>query len=398
MVRELVIHSYLLIFKMLFTLFKIFPLKNKTTFVVSFGDNSQYLYEEMKKLNIQKEVVVLQKKNSRVNFREFTGCKVLDFESLNVFHFILSVYHLATSKTILVDNYFGFLAVTNFKEDVEVIQLWHAAGAVKKFGLLDHSVEKRTEAAKKRFLNVYAKFHKVVVGSEEMAKIFTRAFNLSSHSILRTGVPRTDFFYDTVKHVEIKKRFYEQNPHFRNKKVILYAPTYRDDEIKNVKLELDVKKLYEQLKGEYVLLIKLHPAIMTNMAYLEKSYESFIYDYSHYPNINELLLITDILITDYSSIPMEYSILKKPILFYIYDYESYKQERGLFDIEFPGPLVHDTDEIIESIKHERFDYERLESFAKKWNMYSNGKSSENLLRYIYKDDFVEVKERKESVL
>lgn len=399
MVRELAIGIYLLIFKCLFSLFNLFPLKEKTTFVVSFGDNAQFLLDEIEKLNIQKDIVILQQKSSKINFFENNSYKVYHFESAHIIHFIQSIYHLATSRTILIDNYFGFLAVTNFKEEVEVIQLWHAAGAVKKFGLLDHSVEKRSHMAKKRFKKVYEKFHKVVVGSEEMAKIFTQAFDLPSSSILRTGVPRTDFYYDTVLHRSIKERLYYEFPYLKDKKVILYAPTYRDGQLKDAQLELDIKQLYEQLKDEYVLLIKMHPAITLNNPIIhDNRYHDFVYDFSNYPNVHELLLITDLLITDYSSIPMEFSILRRPMIFYIYDYEQYKQERGVFDIDLPGPIVQSTDEIIEQIKKGDFDDERLDAFFRRWNLYSNGNSSQNLLMYMYQEDFAEEKIRQKSVL
>lgn len=221
MVREVFITVYLSVFKLIFNFFNLFPLKEKVTFVVSFGDNSQYVYEEIREQKAPVEVVVLYKGSSDRYFRSKQGIKLIPLNLLNMFK---SIYHLATSKYIFIDNYFGFLAVTDFKQEVECIQLWHASGAIKKFGLEDLSIKKRSNRAKKRFLQVYKKFHKVVVGSDVMAKTFIKAFDLSNDNILRTGIPRTDFFYNEVLHKNILDNLNKEVPEIKNKKRFFMLP------------------------------------------------------------------------------------------------------------------------------------------------------------------------------
>jgi CDP-glycerol glycerophosphotransferase (TagB/SpsB family) len=387
MIREIVISIYLFIFKCFFMICKAFPLKNKVTFLVSFGDNAKYVYEEILHQNIQQEIVFLCKGSSLSLFKKYPALPVIPFET-SFIDLLRSIYHLATSKKIIIDNYFGVLASTNFKTGVECIQLWHAAGAIKKFGLEDESNVNRSNRAHKRFLRVYEKFHKVVVGSDKMADIFKQVFALKDQNILRTGIPRTDFFFDENKHKAIISKLLDENPELTSKKVILYAPTYRDHQLDQFELKLDLEKMYQELSDEYVLLLRFHPAIKSSLENNEL-YSNFVYDYSSSRyDANELLLITDLLITDYSSIPYEFSLLNKPMIFFTYDIEQYKVERGLwedFEETVPGPITKHTDEIITIIKDNLFDYQKVTSFSDIWNKYSNGISSQKLVDYIFKE-------------
>jgi len=346
------------------------------------------------------ETVFLCKGISKQHFLSYRNIKLLTFESINVIDTCKSIYHLATSKYVIIDNYFGFLAVTNFKQGVECIQLWHAAGAIKKFGLEDQSIGARSKRANERFLRVYEKFHKVVVGSDAMADIFKNAFNLSDQNILRTGIPRSDFFYDVKVRNDIILQLIGENEDIKYKKVILYAPTFRDGQLDQFKLHLDLDKMHQKLQNNYIVLLRLHPAVKSTTDY-RNIYPGFVYDYSSpRVNINELLLVTDILISDYSSIPYEFSLLNKPMIFFAYDLLQYKEERGLWD-DFqemvPGPMVSNTEDIINIILENEFDLEKIKKFSKIWNKYSKGKSSENLVDYLFKEEKMPYQNQQEAL-
>lgn len=386
MVRDILIELYLLFFRIQFNVLKKFPMKDKVTFVASFGENSLFVYQAMKEQGRPERVVFLKKKPCAFSSEELSGATVIHFETVNPVAMIRSIYHLATSKYIVVDNYYGFLAATKFREGVEVIQLWHAVGAVKSFGLKDLTIANRSKIAKKRFVTVYKNFHKIVVGSEEMAQIFIEAFDVVPSVILRTGVPRTDVFFDEQEISILKAKLYEENPILRDKKVLLYAPTYRDENIKKFHMKLDIAKLHADLGNEYVLLLKLHPVIKNNAKIFEEQFKNFVFDYSSYKNVNDLLFITDILITDYSSIHYEYALLNRPIVFFAYDVEEYKEKRGIigdYTKEIPGPLARTTEEIIQSIRRDQFNREEITEFANKWNRYSHGNSSKRLIHYMF---------------
>ncbi|WP_255247487.1 CDP-glycerol glycerophosphotransferase family protein [Paucisalibacillus globulus] len=307
---------------------------------------------------------------------------IVPFTLIKPLTYLKSIFHLATASTILVDNYFGFLAVTKFKKETKCIQLWHAAGAIKKFGFQKPTTENRSTHSHKRFAKVYSRFNYTIVGSERMATIFQDSFGLTDDRILRTGIPRTDFFYSKRAVEKVHQQLITTFPITREKKVILYAPTFRDHSLSGYHIRLDIEKLYKELANDYVLFIKAHPAVTCEF---NAKHKEFVYDVSDYYDVNHLLLCTDILITDYSSIPFEFALLEKPMIFYAYDIDEYKDTSGLiddFDNQMPGPIVRTTEDIIKVIIHQDFQIEKIKPFSEEWNQYSVGRSSINLSQII----------------
>lgn len=385
MSREAIIEIYLFLLKILSFFMNIFPVKNKVTFIMSYGENLIFIYDEIQRQKLDCDVIFLYKPTCKYKMDDYPNVKSIKFESKNVLHVIRSIYHLSTSSYIIIDNYFGSLANLKFKEGVQCIQIWHAAGAIKKFGLLAPSFNKRSIRAQKRFLSVYKKFHKIVVGSDELAEIYKDAFALSEENILKTGIPRTDLFFNEKRKNDIRMNILMENPFLKEKKVILYAPTFRDKELQDFNLHLEIDKMYRELKDEYVLLVRLHPAVRKRLSY-QNEYKNFLYDCSLYPNINELFLVTDILVTDYSSVPFEFCLLKKPMIFYPYDLNKYAKGRGIigeYTKNVPGTIVNSTDDLIYIIKNQSYDIQDLEEFNSKWSKYSYGNSSENLVGYLF---------------
>jgi len=146
---------------------------------------------------------------------------------------------------------------------------------------------------------------------------------------------------------------------------------------------LDIEKLHNDLSDEYILLFRLHPAVRSNSQY---EFPEFIIDVSDYRDVNQLLVVTDILITDYSSIPFEYSLLNKPMIFYAYDLDEYSQSRGFwepYETMIPGHIAINTSEIIKTIKSENYDMKKIKEFAEEWNEYSKGDSTKCLIKSIY---------------
>ncbi|HFJ9318157.1 CDP-glycerol--glycerophosphate glycerophosphotransferase [Bacillus anthracis] len=386
MIREIQIAIYLTIFRLLFNLFRVFPIQKKATFIMSYGENALSIYEKMREKKTDLDVVFLYKPTCKYKLKDYPEVKSYQFETLSIVNMIEAVYHLTTSKHVIIDNYFGFLSAVKFRKGTECIQLWHAAGAIKRFGLLATVFKKRNRRAQKRFVKVYNNFHKIVVGSDALATVYADAFNLSQDQMLSTGIPRTDLFFDKVKKKQIINNFLNENQFLRGKKIILYAPTFRDGEIEHFNLNLNLEEIYKELHQEYIFLIKLHPAVRNKINYL-KQYSDFIFDYSLYPNVNELLLITDILITDYSSIPFEFCLLNKPMIFYPYDLEQYKKQRGFIEdyhATVPGPVVYSTKELIEVIQKNDFNMNDINTFSQKWNQYSKGNSSGSFVEKIFK--------------
>lgn len=390
MLRELSIEIYLFVFRIVFSIGKRFPLKRRALFITSFGYNTEYVAREILK-STKESIIILNTGTLEQSFLSKDQQKrivVKRFTPTRPIQWLHSIGLLATSSTVYVDNYYGFLAVTNFKKNVRCVQLWHAAGAIKQFGLKDPSNQYRTRRALERFQTVYHRFTDVVAGSREMENIFSEAFGLDGSRMLPTGVPRTDFFYDDVALAQAKQTVYETYPELADKKVILYAPTYRDDALNtdvgtaDSPINLDI--LEKELGSDYIFLLKLHPAVSAKWQVYSND---VVMDVSDYPNVNELLVVADVLISDYSSIPFEYAILERPMIFFPYDLASYTEMRGFwepYEQLIPGPLVQTTEELIEAIKHKEMDLEQIRQFRMKWNEYSIGNSSEKLVSRMHK--------------
>lgn len=180
-------------------------------------------------------------------------------------------------------------------------------------------------------------------------EIFKRAFKLTEENIKLFGLPRNDFLMLATDKEQMKIKVKLGIP--REKKVILYAPTYRDNHGYVMDKVLNFKKWYEILGDDYVILFRAHSAV-NKLININLNFD-FIYDVTNYPDLNELMIVSDMLISDYSSIFFDYSILGKPMFCYAYDYEEYNASRGLyFDIrkELLGGSLSE-DELLYLIKN-----------------------------------------------
>lgn len=223
--------------------------------------------------------------------------------------------------------------------------------------------------------------------------IFKRAFNFHKEMI-EVGYPRNDIFY-THNNSSYITSVKEKLGLPKNKKIILYAPTWRDNEFYRpgkykFELNMDLNLLKEKLGEEYIILLRLHSFVADNFDL--SGYEGFVYNYSRFLDINELYLISDLLITDYSSVFFDFANLKRPIIFYTYDLESYSGKvRGLYfnlEEDAPGPVVKTTQELLQAIS----DYENngLEAYEEKYNSFyqtycylENGFASKRVVEKIF---------------
>ena len=187
--------------------------------------------------------------------------------------------------------------------------------------------------------------------------IFMRAFNVKELALIPTGMPRNDELYNVTPEriLSIKKRMGVP----LDKRIILYAPTWRESTDHGatyaIKPPINTKYWEEQLKDDYIVLFRTHG--YTNKL-LGVEFNDVIRDYSSYPSVNDLMMVSDILISDYSATMTDYSILERPVLCFAYDYEQYKLERGLyidFNKEMPSGVLRTEEEVISYIKN--LDYE-----------------------------------------
>lgn len=295
--------------------------------------------------------------------------KSLISQLLYFFNCLKQLYLINTSKIVILhDNNY---VVSHFKrKDVHVIQLWHACGAIKKFG----NVIKREYPI--------ANYNTIISTSQFWQEPYSLAFSVKKEDVLPLGLPRTDELFDNEWCQNKKTMLLEKYPQLKNKKIILYAPTFRGNIYKGFhQIEFDAKKILEHLSDDYVILYKFHPLVGN----YQLDPDSRIINMNH-EDTHELFTISDILISDYSSIIFDYMIFNKPILFYTPDYQDYKKELGVFvDIEdFKLPICNNEQDIIEAIKGTNDSFDHILELKNQFFKYQDGKSCQRIVEYIHK--------------
>src|SRR5699024_6115752 len=318
-------------FKLLYIFFCLFPInKRKVSFASDsrseLNGNFYFVYEELYRRQLNLDIKFLF--NGRINNkRTFLDLMKMAFE-------------FATSKIILLDDFYPIIYSLKIRRNAELMQIWHAAGAFKTFG---YSRTGRAGGPSPRSKN-HKNYTKAVVSSESVRKHYAEGFGITIDKVYATGTPRSDIFFDEYYKSYVRNTLYGKYPFLKNKKVILFAPTFRGNGQASAYYPFEVlnlKKLYEELHEDYVFLFKIHPFVQNKFT-IPYMYADFFYDLSDYREINDLLLITDILITDYSSVCFEFALLNKPMLFFAFDVEEYIEKRDFYYNYFefiPGPLL-----------------------------------------------------------
>ena len=279
------------------------------------------------------------------------------------------------------------------------VQCWHGT-PIKKLRCdieVDGSVLNTIKEIRKRNDIDAKRFDYFISPSKYCTEKFISAFNLKKlnkeNIIIEEGYPRNDFLFNkTQKDITLIK---EKLKIPINKKVIFYLPTFRDNQHTSgigytYELQIDFDRLRKAIGDEYVVLFSPHYFI-ANSIDLSK-YEGFVINVARYDEINELYLVSDIIMTDYSSVFFDFANLKRPIVFYMYDYDLYQSRLRDFYIsidELPGPITRTQEELekcIINIETEFPKYERkYEDFNKKYNYLDDGNASERVIKEIFKE-------------
>jgi len=363
------VHKYC--FSLTYKLCKLLPLKEKKIIFASdsrseLSGNFQFVFDELLKRNLDYDYHLLLKKgvDEKKSYKEI---------------FTLA-YHLATAKYILLDDFYPMIYPLKIRAGAELIQLWHAVGAFKTFGFSRLGRPGGPSPKSKNHRN----YTKAIVSSHNVAKHYAEGFGIDVEKVIPTGIPRTDVFFDKEYQEDVRANLYEQYPFLKGKKVIMFAPTFRGNGQQSAHYPMEVLnlgKLYHELKDEYVFLFKIHPFVKNEFS-IPYQYSDFYYDFSSYREINDLLFITDILITDYSSVCFEYALLNKPMIFFAFDVEEYVRTRDFYyDYHsfIPGPLAKTTEQMISIIQKEDFKMEKIEPFVDYFFEDLDGKSTERVV-------------------
>lgn len=297
------------------------------------------------------------------------------------------------------------------KKNQFFLQTWHGT-PLKRLGFdLEHfdNVFNTKEDMKRRYRIEVQKFSCFLSPSPFATEKFKSAWRMDefgkNNIILEQGYPRNDMLVNfSQKYVEevrekiLGSAFRRDRPAFSGqtvslkKKVILYAPTYRSDQHESshgysYQMVFNPEKMQKELGSDFIILFRAHYMVASQFEF--EKYKGFIFDVSGLDDINELYLISDLLVTDYSSSMFDYAVLKRPMIFYMYDLEHYRDESNGFyfdpESELPGPIVRTEDALIRAITEltENFSYdEKYRDFNEKFDPYEDGKVCERVLREI----------------
>lgn len=377
-----------LFFKCEYYFFKLFKRGDKKTLLFtsdsrgSLSGNMEFIYEEMLERELDKEY--------RIKML-FKPCGV---RKRGLKNRLSMPYYLATSDIVIVDDFHPMLYKVKLDKSVKIIQLWHACGAFKTVGF--------SRVGKPGGLSLDADNHKnytyAIVSSEHSVKYYAEAFGLQEKKVIPTGIPRMDVFFDEEYRKKICEAWYNKYPNVKKAdKVILFAPTFRGIGAKTAYYPME--KIDFNALGKYcknnnaVIIVKMHPFVKTGLKLPEK-YKKYFIDANDYREVNDILFITDLLITDYSSVIYEYSTLNKPMLFYAFDLEDYISSRDFYEPyeDFvPGKIVRTFEQLMTSIKDKDYEYEKVEVFRNKNFKYFDSHSTDRVIDWLILDKEIDTK-------
>jgi len=385
LVRKIAKYLMLVLYNIFILLFRV----NKSIIIFesnlgrNYSGNPRFVYEEMVRRGLDKSYrcyFILE--NTRQN---------LPGQAIRVKRLSLQYFYLFARAGFWVSD----TRMPNYlrkRKKTVYIQCWHGT-PLKKLALdleqISMESEKSLSSYKRNFIKNTKKWDYLISQNSYSSEIFRRAFRFDKE-ILEIGYPRNDILFQKNNQADIariKRRL--RLP--EDRRLILYAPTWRDDEhygrLKyKFSTRLDFDYLKDRLSGEYALIVKSHYLVGERPDF--SAYEGFVYPFGADFDIAELYLVADMLITDYSSVMFDYSILNRPMIFFAYDIDRYKDDiRGFyFDFlkEAPGPIATDTKQLTDIILTASYrQYEdRLQAFRRKFNHADDGNASAKVVELI----------------
>ncbi|MCQ2567163.1 MAG: CDP-glycerol glycerophosphotransferase family protein [Mogibacterium sp.] len=343
------------------------------------NQSCRFMYNTIKK----------QKKYTPILFELYRdkGCTTEYYENARLW-----VFELATARACFVHESNDLLGYVDIRPETKIVQLFHGCGIIKRLGL--------GSAGRKGFKTLsdyeeypeYNKYDLATISSPELLWVFEdfTGIKRSQNIIQPIGVSRTDEFFDEKYIQNCYKKIHSIIPESRDKKIILYAPTYRGlgkNRVAPNKLDFDL--FAEKLKDDYILIIKQHQTVKDLPPIPYEYNNSFAFDMTRGKgmNINELMTVSDICISDYSSLVYEYSLFERPTIAFAFDIDEYTADRGVYyplEESFPGPIFKTNEEVVEYIENidKYFDKEFVKAFKNKFMSACDGQSTQRILDWI----------------
>ncbi len=284
------------------------------------------------------------------------------------------------ARLLFCDNYYAFLGGLVQPKSMTIVQVWHANGAIKKFGWEDPTTATRSSNDQKRFQAVYDHFDSYIVASKAMGRVFQRSYHAPFEKMQLLGYPRSDQYLNKDWQSEARSRIFRAAPELRGRRVILYAPTYRPG--MSFKLPSGLGAALSA-DPEAIVVVKLHPVLRDREIAMRRIGNPRIKFY-HGLETSDLLTVTDTLVTDYSSVAFDFSLLPnaKSLIFFMFDLKIYQSNPGVQD-DFldwlpsqPVKTVQDLKQAIVANLPTDFT-----AFNKHWNTYNDGHASQRCVAH-----------------
>lgn len=273
-------------------------------------------------------------------------------------------WEMGRADIILIDDYFAILRDLSDPDSQRIIQLWHAGVGFKSIGY-----SRFGQYGSPHLTNSHRLYTYTIAGSQHLRDVYSEAFGIEREAVIATGLPRIDSFLREGRAEEVLPAFERDFPVAAGKRRILLAPTFRGrgagDAHYNYE-SFDFGALYDACGEDSVVLFRQHH-FLQQPAPIPPEYTDRLIDVASFPDTNDLLLISDVMITDYSSIIYEYALLKRPMVFYAYDLETYTATRGMhrdYRESAPGPIASTFEELVELIKQPELSTEKTEDFVR----------------------------------
>ena len=292
----------------------------------------------------------------------------------SIIHWIKSLKKIATADFIFLDDHSQTTDWLKIKGSV-VTQLWHAGAGFKSTGYSRFGMP-----ASPAPVSGHRRYDYGIAGSKKIRHFFSEVWGINDDMVLPTGMPRLDEYLDEEYRKETTRKLLKTYPILckpslsvveepvKRDNIILFAPTYRGENKKDAYYPydmLDMDRLYEVCRKTHsIIIFKMHPFVSEPVP-IPAEYKDRMLDLGSYPNINDLFYITDLLITDYSSNIYEFSLMRKPMLFYAYDIDEYTKERGFhrdYRRNVPGKIAETFDSMIDAIVNNDYEYNKVEEY------------------------------------
>lgn len=362
----------------------------KVVLFVSFGgksysDNPRYLFEYMQQSKDFADYHFIWglKKPDPVE-----GAETVKFNSIRYFYWLSKAkYWVFNSK----------MAPYYYKKPGQVyLQTWHGT-PLKHLG---HDIEDngstyyRSKQSYSQMVRSYdndrSHWDYLVSPNAFSTNAFVSAFGISKDQILELGYPRVDCLVNASNTTvaDLKRKYGIP----AGKKVVLYAPTWRDNSFGvsgyTLELQVDFYRWRSYLGDDYVVLFKPH-YLISNHYHVPADLTDFVFLMNANADINDAYLMTDVLVTDYSSVFFDFAVLGRPIYFYMYDFDEYENELRGFYLKIPDDLPNDIDKseegFLEKIRNEDFNYDRLAAFNQRFNVCNDGQVCKKVIGRVFSE-------------